>query len=73
LRQVDIGRNPVFYEGNLDEHKYRQWLDDNAISYVALSNGPYDWAANREAALVRRGVPYLQPVWGTEHGSFMPC
>ena len=40
--------------------------------HVALSNGPYDWAANREAALVRRGVPYLQPVWGTEHGSFMP-
>jgi len=55
LRQVDIGRNPVFYEGNLDEDKYRQWLDDNAIPYVALSNGPYDWAANREAALVRRG------------------
>jgi hypothetical protein len=64
LRQVDIGRNPVFYEGNLDADKYRQWLDDNAVSYVALSNGPYDWAANREAALVRRGVPYLQPVWG---------
>ena len=64
LQQVDIDRNPVFYDGSLDADKYRQWLDDNAISYVALSNGPYDWAASREAALVRHGLPYLQPVWG---------
>jgi hypothetical protein len=64
LRQVDIERNPVFYDGSLDADNYRQWLDDNAISYVALSSGPYDWAAAREANLVRRGLPYLQPVWG---------
>jgi hypothetical protein len=64
LRQVDIGRNPVFYDGRLNADEYRTWLDDNAISYVALSNGPYDWAASREANLVRRGLPYLLPVWG---------
>jgi hypothetical protein len=62
-RQVDTGRNPVFYDGSLNADTFRKWLDDNAISYVAISNGPYDWAATDEAALVRRGLPYLQAVW----------
>jgi hypothetical protein len=65
-RQADIGRNPVFYDGTLNAHTYREWLDDNAISYVALSNGPYDWAAPNEANLVRGGVPYLRPVWSNQ-------
>jgi hypothetical protein len=34
-RQVDIGRNPIFYDGTLNADTYRKWLDDNAISYVA--------------------------------------
>jgi hypothetical protein len=63
LRQVDVERNPVFYDGSLNPDTYRKWLDDNAVSYVALSNGPYDWSAPDEAALVRSGLPYLQPVW----------
>jgi hypothetical protein len=62
-RQLDTGRHPIFYDGSLNADTYRQWLDDNAISYVALSNGPYDWAAANEAALVRSGLPYLQEVW----------
>ena len=62
-RQVDTGRNLIFYDGSLNADTYRKWLDANAISYVALSNGPYDWAATDEASLVRRGLPYLTPVW----------
>jgi hypothetical protein len=62
-RQVDTGRNPIFYDGSLNADTFGKWLDDNAISYVAISNGPYDWAATDEAALVRRGLPYLQAVW----------
>jgi hypothetical protein len=62
-RQLDTGRHPIFYDGSLNADTYRQWLDDNAISHVALSNGPYDWAAPKEAALVRSGLPYLQEVW----------
>jgi hypothetical protein len=62
-RQLDTGRHPIFYDGSLNADTYRQWLDDNAISHVALSNGPYDWAAPREAALVRSGLPYLQELW----------
>jgi hypothetical protein len=63
-RQIDIGRNPVFYDGTLNADTYGKWLDDNAISYVALSNGPYDWAASDEAKLLRGGLPYLRSVWG---------
>jgi hypothetical protein len=62
-RQLDTGRHPIFYDGSLNADTYRQWLDDNAISHVALSNGPYDWAAPKEADLVRSGLPYLQELW----------
>ena len=62
-RQMDLGRNPIFYDGTLNSDTYGKWLDDNAISYVALSNGPYDWAATDEANLIRRGQPYLRTVW----------
>ena len=62
-RAPDTGRHPIFYDGTLTADTYRQWLDNNAISYVALSAGPYDWAATQEAALVHNGLPYLHAVW----------
>jgi hypothetical protein len=62
-RQVDTGRNHIFYDGTLNADTYRKWLDDNAISHVAISNGPHEWAAIDEASLVRHGLPYLQAVW----------
>jgi hypothetical protein len=62
-RQVDTGYNRIFYDESLSPETYRKWLEDNAVSYVALSNGPHEWAATDEASLVRRGLPYLQPVW----------
>jgi hypothetical protein len=65
-RQVDTGRNDIFYDGALDADTYRKWLDDNAISYVAISQGPYDWSAPDEVALVSHGLPYLQKVWSNE-------
>jgi hypothetical protein len=66
LRQVDVGRNGLFYGGGLDADTYRPWLDDNAISWVALAHGEHDWAAGREAILVRSGLPYLRPVWADQ-------
>jgi hypothetical protein len=62
-RQLDTDHNLVFYDGTLNADTYRKWLDDSAISYVALSTGPYDWAADDEAALVHSDLPYLSPVW----------
>jgi len=65
-RPADTGNSPVFYDGTLNADTYRKWLDDNAISYVALSEGPYDWAASDEVALVSAGLSYLQPVWADQ-------
>ncbi|HSK28140.1 MAG TPA: hypothetical protein VK894_14615 [Jiangellales bacterium] len=64
LRQVDVERNPLFYDEDLDEQSYGRWLDDNAVAWVAVARSRHDWAAGAEAALVRSGLPYLEPVWG---------
>ena len=61
------GATPIFYDGTLNADTYRKWLDDNAISYVAISQGPYDWSAPDEATLVRHGLPYLQAVWSDQN------
>jgi hypothetical protein len=63
LRQVDVDRNPLFYDGTLNADTYRRWLDDNAVSWVAIARAPHDWAATGEAALIRGGLHYLRPAW----------
>jgi hypothetical protein len=74
LRQVDIDRNPLFYDGTLNADTYRRWLDDNAVSWVAIARTPHDWAATGEATLVRRGLPYLRtrPAWDTRTRTTAP-
>jgi hypothetical protein len=62
-RQIDIARNPVFYDGRLTPGSYHAWLRNNAVRYVAISKASPDWAAAAEAAIVRRGQPWLVPVW----------
>jgi hypothetical protein len=62
-RQADIARNAIFNDGTLNADTYRTWLDENAISYVAISEGPYDWSVPDEVTLIRSGLPYLQAVW----------
>ena len=37
--------------------RYRRWLDDNAVRFVALADAPIDYSAAREAQLVRDGLP----------------
>ena len=68
-RQADTGRNAIFYNQTVNADTYRRWLDDNAISYVAISQGPYDWSAPDEVTLVRDGLPYLQKVWSNQNWS----
>jgi hypothetical protein len=62
-RQLDIERNPLFYDGSLSPATYRDWLQYNAVRYVALSTATPDPAAAGEAALIRAGQPWLIPVW----------
>ena len=63
LRQLDTGRNPLFYDGSLDAPRYLRWLRETGVSYVALPRGPLDWPSGREASLLRRGVPGVHEVW----------
>ncbi len=67
-RQVDRQRNTLFYdERPITATRYRRWLDDNAVRFVALADAPIDYSAAREAKLVREGTPYLREVWHDAH------
>jgi len=68
-RQLDTYRNGLFYEESrpLTAARYRAWLSQNAISYVALPDAPLDYSAKAEARLVRAGPPYLHEVWRSAH------
>lgn len=66
-RQLDVARNPLFYDGTLAPDTYLAWLRARGVSFVALSTHRPDWAARAEATLVRDGVPGLTPVWSDRH------
>ncbi|MGI8944799.1 MAG: hypothetical protein ACR2GL_00985 [Thermoleophilaceae bacterium] len=60
LRQLDTGRNEIFYGGVLNELTYASWLSENAVRYVALPDSKPDRSSYRERALIERGLPYLE-------------
>lgn len=66
-RQLDIGVNPLFYDGTLTADRYRAWLRENAVDYVALPDVELDDSALAEAALLRAGVDGLDLVWRGAH------
>jgi hypothetical protein len=66
-RQLDRADNLLFYDGRLSAARYERWLHDNAIRFVALPDVPLDSSAQREAALVRAGQPYLRLVMRSAH------
>jgi MFS family permease len=68
-RQVDTGRNLLFYRGALSSGEYHQWLIDNAVDAVALApNDKADRAGRGERALLLVGrVEDLQRVWSDKH------
>jgi hypothetical protein len=66
-RQLDTADNPRFYDGTLSAAGYRSWLLDNGVRYVALPDVTLDYAATREARLLRAGVPGLRQVWHNAH------
>jgi hypothetical protein len=63
LRQADLERNPLFFDGSLSASSYGDWLRENGVSYVALPGARLSWVARPEAALIRGGQPYLTEVW----------
>jgi hypothetical protein len=66
-RQLDTRFGALFYDGPLNAATYRHWLDDLGVRYVALSDGPRDFAARKEQKLVAAGLPYLHEVWRAGH------
>jgi hypothetical protein len=72
-RQLDRYRNGLFYaSAPVTTARYRSWLSEQAVSYVALPDAPLDYSARSEARLlrgVRTGGPpaYLREVWSSTH------
>ncbi|MFJ8824818.1 hypothetical protein ACIREE_23920 [Streptomyces sp. NPDC102467] len=66
-RQLDIERGRLFYDGTFSASTYRAWLDRWAVGFVVLPEGKPDGFAEQEAAFVRGGTRYLEPVWRDPH------
>ncbi|MBP0455659.1 MFS transporter [Kitasatospora sp. RG8] len=66
-RQMDVRRNPLFYDDTLTPQSYRDWLRRWAVRYVALPSGDTDSAGTAEAALIRGGPDWLEEVWHDEN------
>ena len=66
-RQLDRRYGTLFYDGSLTPARYRAWLDQHAVAFVALPDVALDYAARGEARLIEAGLPYLRPVWRDAH------
>jgi hypothetical protein len=70
LRQVDVDRNRIFYDGSLNSRTYLEWLYAKGISYVAMPRSArVDFSGREERALVEADLPYLRKVW--ENGDWI--
>lgn len=64
--QSDRQLNQVLLSAKIDAASFRQWLDENAVAYVALDRRTLQH--NPEDKLVRSGrLPYLHQVWADEN------
>jgi putative Mn2+ efflux pump MntP len=66
-RQLDTHYAALFYGPRLTASAYRSWLDQNAVSYVALPDVRLDSAGEQEGKLIARGLPYLIELWRSAH------
>jgi hypothetical protein len=65
-RQLDIGYNPVFYDGKLTPAAYRRWLRSLGIKFVVLPDTRLDpVGASSEAKLLSMGRAGLTRVFDT--------
>ncbi|MEP6851349.1 MAG: hypothetical protein ABJA87_01585 [bacterium] len=68
LRQTDTELNDdVFYRRLPTAQSYRDFLDRNAVQFVAVADARPTYYGRRERTLIATGLPYLQPVWRGEH------
>ncbi len=60
-RQDDFPQNSVLY-GPLTPRAYLHWLHQTAVRFVVLTDGPSDYSAQHESALIRAHPLLLRPV-----------
>jgi hypothetical protein len=69
-RQLDIARNPLFYEEPLSPVAYRSWLRSVGVRFVLLPDTQLGRVGeDREAALLRSGESGLEEVFRAETGT----
>jgi hypothetical protein len=66
-RQLDAGRNPLFYRGILTNFTYANWLAEHAVRYVALPDVKPDESSFKERGLIEHDPPYLRLVKRLPH------
>jgi hypothetical protein len=66
-KQLDERYDSVLLSSGLDAASYRRWLDENAVSYVALPDVPLDSSSAAEGRLIRSGLPYLHEMFASPH------
>jgi hypothetical protein len=66
-KQLDERYNGILLSRGLTPVRYRRWLREQAVDYVALPDTPLDPSSAREGDLIRAGLPYLRQVLRTAH------
>jgi hypothetical protein len=68
-RQLELAHDGLFYDGSREPSaaRYRAWLGEQAVSYVAIDDAPLDYSARGEARVIDRSPSYLREVWHAEH------
>jgi hypothetical protein len=65
-RQLDTRYASLFYHPR-SWRRYRAWLEENAVRFVAVPDAPLDYVDGREIAAIRRRPPYLRLRWRSAH------
>src|SRR5439155_26573945 len=65
-RQLDTRDAALFYHPR-SWRLYHSWLNENAVRFVAVPDGPLDYSTGREIATLRSKPPYLRPRWRSVH------
>ncbi len=67
-RQADIQRNPELYDTELTETRYRGWLRDHAVRWIAIPDVALDHSGLREREIIERGdQSWRRLVWHDAH------
>ncbi len=66
-KQLDERYDGVLLSKGLTAARYRAWLKEEAVSYVALPDTPLDPSSAAEGRLIEAGLPYLHEVERTRH------